>query len=257
MILRPIDKLERQLQDLIEGAFTRLFRRATSARDIALLLLRAMEDNAFQAGTHGNQPIAPDSYTIHLHPESARQFLTRIPDFPARLAALIAELSSESGYQLFATPDVRILADPALETYQARVAAEHSPQSSAKTELMAPVSAVAIPRQPEPTSHLYSINLGIVPLTKSVVNIGRESSNDVVISDAFVSRHHAQLRKRFGQYTLFDVNSRGGTLVNNIAVYKRLLQDGDVIRLGRTDLVYGNDHHLGISNRPTRTMRRD
>ena len=46
MSANPIDKLERQLQDLIEGAFTRLFRRNINARDITLLLLRAMEDKA-------------------------------------------------------------------------------------------------------------------------------------------------------------------------------------------------------------------
>jgi hypothetical protein len=257
MVVRPIDKLERQLQDLIEGAFTRLFRRATSARDIALLLLRAMEDNALQTETRGNQSIAPDSYTIFLHPDSAREFLTRIPDFPARLAALITELGSESGYWVCATPAVRILADPALETHQARVAAEHNPQSSAKTARMAPVSAVENARQSEPAPHLYSISLGIMPLTKSVINIGRERSNDLVICDAFVSRHHLQLRKRFGQYTLVDANSRGGTLVNNIAVYEHLLQDGDVIRLGRTELVYGQDRHLDVSRHTTRTMRQD
>ena len=79
------------------------------------------------------------------------------------------------------------------------------------------------------------------PLTKTVINIGRDSANDVVISDVFVSRRHVQLREHFGVYTLFDVNSRGGTLVNNAVVSEHRLQNGDVIRIGHTDVIYADD----------------
>lgn len=254
MNVQPIDKLERQLQDLIEGAFTRLFRRKTNARDIAILLLRAMEDNAYQASITGAKPVAPDSYRIHLHPDIVGQFLTRIPDFPARLAALIAELCRESGYQLCAAPAVAVLADPALEAHQARVNAELSPKSSAQTEKMAAVPAVELQYQPGQIPHLHSVALGAVPLVKSLINIGRESGNDVVISDAFVSRHHLQLRKRYGVYTLFDVNSRGGTLVNNSAASEHRLTNGDVIRIGHTDLVYAEDARLATKDS---TLRQD
>ena len=141
MSANPIDKLERQLQDLVEGAFTRLFRHTINARDIALLLVRAMEDHAGLAEAAESKPGAPYSYaiSIYLHPDNAARLLARFPDLPSRLAGLIADLSKESGYQLLAAPTVSVLADVQLETHQARVAAEHSPASSAKTEKMAAV----------------------------------------------------------------------------------------------------------------------
>ena len=257
MSANPIDKLERQLQDLIEGAFTRLFRRRINARDIALLLLRALEDQAYLAQAIGTRPVAPDSYAIYLHPDKAARFLARYPDLPTRLARLLAELSKESGYRLYTAPSVSVLADSLLETHQARVTAEHSPAARAKTEKMASVSAGEPLCARAQNAHLHIDGIGAVPLAKSVINIGRESSNDVVIRDAFVSRHHVQLRKRFDVYILFDVDSRGGTLVNNTAVSEHRLQNGDVIRIGHTDLVYADDFWHGSSNGTTQVLPPD
>lgn len=254
MSANPIDKLERQLQELIEGAFSRLFRRTINARDIALLLLRAMEDNAALAETAETKPIAPDTYAIYLEPENAARFLTRYPDLPARLATLLAELSGESGFQLLAAPAVAVLFDSQLASYQARVTAEHSPASSANTESMTPLSSDAVSRRPLGNAHLHIPGAGAVPLAKSVINIGRDSDNDVIIDDDFVSRHHAQLRKRFGVYTLFDVNSRGGTMVNSTVVSEHRLQSGDVIRLGHTDLIYADDYRHGVTDGITQVL---
>lgn len=254
MSANAIDKLERQLQEWIEGAFSRLFRRTIDARDISLLLLRAMEDNASLAKTAETKPVAPDSYAIYLQPENAARFLTRYPDLPARLAALLGELSGESGYRLVAAPTVAVLADSQLETHQARVAAEHSPASSANTESMIPVPTEAPPRLPLGNAHLHIVGMGVVALSKSVINIGRDSANDVVIDDDFVSRHHAQLRERFGVYTLFDVNSRGGTLVNSAIISEHRLQSGDVIRMGHTDLIYADDYRNGLTDGTTQVL---
>jgi len=248
MSANPIDKLERQLQDLIEGAFTRLFRRQINARDIALLLLRAMEDKAYLAQATETRPVAPDLYAIYLHPDNAARFLARYPDLLTRLARLLADLSRESGYLLLAVPEVSVLADSQLETHRARVTAEHSQASSVKTEKMAPVSPDEELRARMQNACLHIVGVGAVPLAKPVINIGRESSNDVVINDVFVSRHHVQLRRGLGVYMLFDVNSRGGTRVNDSVVSEHCLQDGDVIRIGQTELIYADDYWSGRSN---------
>ncbi len=241
MSAKPIDMLERQLQDLIEGAFSRLFSRSIHARDIAILLLRAMEDEAYHAGANQTNMIAPDSYTIFLSPDIAARFITRFPDLPARLAKLLADLSRESGHLLLAVPVVSMRADDQLQARQARVAAAHSPAARAKTNRMNAVSPSEATPALARVARLQIQGVDDVPLTKTVINIGRDSANDVVISDAFVSRRHVQLREHSGVYTLFDVNSRGGALVNNAVVSEHRLQNGDVIRIGHTDVVYADD----------------
>ena len=95
-----------------------------------------------------------------------------------------------------------------------------------------------VSRDKAPKARLLVNDLDTVPLGKSVVNIGREASNDIVIADAYISRYHLQLRERCGKFTMFDINSRGGTRVNNATVREHQLQHGDVINIGRTKLVY-------------------
>lgn len=77
-----------------------------------------------------------------------------------------------------------------------------------------------------------------VPLSTSLVNIGRADHNDIILDDPHVSRHHAQIRLRWGVYTLFDVESAAGTFVNEVRVREHRLQNGDTIRLGQSLLLY-------------------
>ncbi len=252
MSLNAIDKLEAQLETLIEGAFARLFRRPISARDIAILLLRAMEDSAAPPQESGGKPIAPSVYRIELHPANAAQFLARFPDLPARLARIIQELSAESGYQLLLPPRVAVLAAADLAAHRARISAEHEQASGAPTEEMSPVERADAPLAQAPRLHIAGDR--VVPLGKSVINIGREGGNDIVIDDAYISRHHLQLRKRYGAYTLFDVQSRGGTRVNDTAVNEHRLQNGDVIHIGRTALIYVESGSLGAQDNTTQIL---
>ena len=257
MSANPIDRLECQLESLIEGAFTRLFRRTINARDIAVLLLRAIEDSAaVPVGTLA-KPIAPDLYQIHLHPDNIAGFLTEFPVFPQRLARLIIDLSEESGFQLLADPKVVMLAHESLTTLQARITAEHSSAVDGETTKMAPIDITE--QQPNETlgAMLHINGMRVVPLGKSVINIGREAGNDIVIADAFISRRHLQLRKRFGAFTLFDVNSRGGTRVNDSAVAEHRLRNGDVITIGHTTLVYSDQNGSSAINGTTQILRSD
>jgi adenylate cyclase len=80
-----------------------------------------------------------------------------------------------------------------------------------------------------------------IALTADLVNVGRSRSNDIVIDDPHISRHHIQFRRRDGAYWVFDTNSQSGTFVNNVAVRQHALQPGDVVRIGRTQLVYLED----------------
>lgn len=80
----------------------------------------------------------------------------------------------------------------------------------------------------------------VFPLQKSEIYIGRDPSNDLVISDAEVSRKHARLIWQAGGYILEDLGSTNGTFVNG----QRLLgphglRPGEVIQLGENvSLVY-------------------
>lgn len=70
------------------------------------------------------------------------------------------------------------------------------------------------------------------------VRIGRKSDNDIVLDERNVSRQHAQIVMKEGQYFLEDVGSTGGTKVNDTAVTEKDIHTGDVITIGDFRLTF-------------------
>jgi serine/threonine protein kinase len=73
------------------------------------------------------------------------------------------------------------------------------------------------------------------PLNKDVTILGRQSSCDVQVQDDMSSRAHCQLRRDGQLYSLVDLGSRNGTLLNGKKVSERLLSFGDIIRIGKVE----------------------
>ena len=81
------------------------------------------------------------------------------------------------------------------------------------------------------------------------VTIGRRAEADVALAhDREVSRVHAELEHRAGEWTITDDGlSQNGTWVNEMRlVGRRRLSDGDVVRLGRTLITYSRPGVIGI-----------
>jgi hypothetical protein len=73
----------------------------------------------------------------------------------------------------------------------------------------------------------------IFPVEKNEIFIGRDLGNDVVISDAEISRRHARLVMQAGGFVLEDLGSTNGTVVNGQRLMgPYLLRPGEVITLG-------------------------
>lgn len=76
------------------------------------------------------------------------------------------------------------------------------------------------------------------------VFIGRiPSINDVCVNHPSISRQHAQLRRRDGDYTVYDLESLNGLYVNGERVTKAVLHDGDSLRLGEVSIQVGLHEH--------------
>jgi pSer/pThr/pTyr-binding forkhead associated (FHA) protein len=72
------------------------------------------------------------------------------------------------------------------------------------------------------------------PLQKESCFIGRSPSVEVSLADETVSVVHARLWKEGGRWWLEDLDSRNGTLLNQIPLAKKsVLCVGDRIRIGR------------------------
>ena len=72
----------------------------------------------------------------------------------------------------------------------------------------------------------------------TILTIGRDPSNDLVLPDAMVSRRHAVVEHRGGQFFLRDCSSANGSVVNGDRVSERGLRDGDLVAIGSMRLLF-------------------
>lgn len=71
-----------------------------------------------------------------------------------------------------------------------------------------------------------------IQMSGNQIVFGRSEDCDVLISDANVSRRHAQAILINGLVAIVDLNSSNGTLVNGIPISRIFLMDGDEVRVG-------------------------
>ncbi len=72
-------------------------------------------------------------------------------------------------------------------------------------------------------------------LDKDVITLGRDITNDIVINDPEVSRHHLRLTKGADGFNLEDLGSTNGTFINGQRMTGvRPLNRGEMIGLGET-----------------------
>ena len=69
-------------------------------------------------------------------------------------------------------------------------------------------------------------------------NIGREGTNDIVISDATVGRQQARVRQTPDGYDIYDLAATNPTLVNGKPITRHRLAEGDRVQLGNVVLVF-------------------
>jgi hypothetical protein len=238
-------QFEARLERLIEGAFAQMFSKTVRAQDIALQLSRAMENNALPSDTSDPRPLAPDGYTIQVHPEVRSKLLARQPELEQILSQHMVELATEAGYRLNNVPVIDLIAEAKLGTSDLIVDAAHLDRPNSSTAVM---ERVEMPPHEQPiNAQLIIAGEQMVRLEEPVINLGRSRDNHVVVDDPYVSRHHAQIRLRFGRYTLFDIQSQSGTYVNDVRIREHPLQAGDVIRLGKIQIIYVEDEPMGDS----------
>jgi hypothetical protein len=246
--MSKIARFEALAEWLVEGTFARLFAGRLRPLEVATRLARTMEDH--QVVCSGHAPQAATHYWVYLHPDDWEALAVEQPALEAELAHHVAELAAQAGLALEIPPVVHVLPDEGVGLHQVRVEARWMPAEEAEetnveitnemkvSEVEAEAAiTITLPGRPfiilEGRRHMN--------LLQPVISIGRALDNDVIIEDPRVSRHHAQLRQRYGRYVLYDLGSSGGTRINSYSVEECVLHSGDVISFAGVQVIYGED----------------
>jgi pSer/pThr/pTyr-binding forkhead associated (FHA) protein len=234
-----LQELEARLQNLVEVRLLGTFPVLKTEDRVMQKLATAMQTNLVTLGD--GSLIAPNVYTIVVHPEAAARW--QDPHLLESLIEILTLAVQEAGLHFLSAPTITIASDATLSPQEAQVVASHRVEPVAETK-SAPLET---PKE-EPTDNipenafLIVEGIKVFPLTQSVINIGRRLDNHLVIDDPRVSRSHAQLRAIKGRFVLFDLNSTGGTFVNGQRTSQTVLYPGDVISLAGVALIFGQDN---------------
>ncbi|MBN1484385.1 MAG: FHA domain-containing protein [Chloroflexia bacterium] len=244
--MNALVRFEELIEDLLEGSLAKLMRSPVQPAEIARRLERAMEQG--QRAAVG-QTLVPNRYRVLLHPddyaglEPARGALER------EMARFIVERVRERGFDLLARPQVSLEPHEKTRRRRVRVQAELADtmaDSEATAELewtqtqLAPVGQQMLPRAWLRFSFADG-QPGQVHLDRPQFSLGRARDNDIILDDPRVSRYHARIVLRYGQFLLQDLHSTYGSLVNGEAVEESILRSGDVLSLGGFEMVYEED----------------
>jgi hypothetical protein len=236
MSKKPLSRFEALAQRLVEGSFSRLFGGRLQLLDVANRLAHAVEDSQLD----GQEA---SCYHVHLHPDDYDALRQENPDLAIDLTGYLVQLAQEGGLASGLQPRIEIVVDERVTRQQVLIkaadsgATDHEPEATlARPRDQGDFALLALK-----TVDAFLIVDGKrhVPLDRPFVTIGRRADNDIVIDATTVSRHHAQLRWRYGRFVIYDLGSRGGTLVNGQRVTESVLQAGDVISLSNIPLIYG------------------
>jgi general secretion pathway protein A len=93
-----------------------------------------------------------------------------------------------------------------------------------------------------------------LPLRIGRVIVGRTVDNDLQIDSRFVSRHHCQLIVSGQACVIEDLNSTNGIYIKSKRVRRQHLNDGDVVVIGKHELIYVDERARPGRSHFTETM---
>ena len=246
--MNKLSRFETLAETLVEGTFARLLHSRLQPVEVARRIARAMEDGQI-IGPEGGV-WAPNHYWVFLNPADFTALYSLQPSLEAELANYVVDLARRGGVALHTRPVVQIYPGQEIPPHRVQVEARFlageqavSTEPEMTQELPTVQRATVVPPSPsveKPLTPRCALCYAgrRISITEPLVSLGRSLDNDVIINEPQVSRRHAQLRRRYGRYTLYDLGSSGGTMVNGEPVQECVLADGDVIALAGVELVF-------------------
>jgi Protein of unknown function (DUF3662)/FHA domain len=255
MVLRAI---EQKIEALFEGVFGRAFRTNVQPVELARKLAKEMDDHRTISVS---RVYVPNEYTVYLAPDDRAQFETYERNLLSELQEYLAEHARREQYALLSGPRVQMETDADLDVGEFGIATRMVQPEKGKREAELPpeqlepgATMIYKPTTPPPTEAVSAAELGMEPevvtlsfdgtrheVTKRSVVLGRSRDCDLQLTDANVSRRHAEVRQEGASYWIVDLGSTNGMEVNGKRVKRAKLQAGDKITLGSTEITFDRE----------------
>jgi hypothetical protein len=234
------DRIEAHLRAIFEENLPKIFTGHQPQFTLVDELIQVMRGS--EREDLPGQILAPDLYVLTVFPGDMIEWQMH-QDILNEIASTLHRLGMQEGLSFLKSPRIELHSDLKLNQGKFVISAYFSPSDPDLPDTAVMPSQEGDEREPEVPENAMLIISGktIFPLEKPVIDIGRHSTNNLVLNDPHISRHHAQLRAIKNHYVIFDVGSTGGLFLNGRRVSQATLHAGDVISIGMVKLIYNQE----------------
>ena len=247
--------VERRLETMMEGFFAKVFRSGLQPVEVGRKIAREMDANRTISVS---KVFVANDFRVVMGPDDYGRFTQMEAGLKRELSELVIEQAKLNRWNLMGMPKIEFVEDENMGKGEFRV----DSSLTADPDSVAPSVSTREPREDdlESTGAISSDTadrLGLaqtpaqllvldddgtpreaISITRTPIVVGRLSSNDVVLSDANVSRRHAEITRNRSRWTLTDLGSTNGTSVNGKLIKEQNLKDGDRLGFGTSELIF-------------------
>jgi hypothetical protein len=247
-----LSRLERALEGMVEGVFSRAFRTQLQPIEVAKRLTRALEEHR---AVSVSSTYVPNVFTVRLAPETYVSFEAISGRLLGELEQYLREFIADREYCTVGAVAVRLAEGEGLKPHEMAVEVANDPAatpSAAQAPAVlrsyaevghghgAPSTATdeTTAFTPPPPTLLEvasgpSAGRQIALVDGLTIGRGPDATLDLQ-GDALVSRRHAEVTWTDEQWRLRDLASRNGTFANGHRITDHTLRLGDTVQVGET-----------------------
>jgi hypothetical protein len=256
-----LQRFERRLGGLVEGAFAKVFKGDVQPVEIASALQRETDDRKTVVGQ--GKVLVPNDFVVELGQHDFDRLHPWAGPLGEELAAMVREHAAEQRYSFVGPVTVALELMPNIDAGQFRVRSGVTAGDLVDGGRLvvagsgsSDVAGAAAPANSLPGHPRLIVSTGgqaakgtpesrgeeqVFFLTHSVTVLGRAAEADLRLNDPGVSRRHAELRLERDDFVIIDLGSTNGLRVNQAPVTRQSLRTGDRIEVGSTTLVFQLD----------------
>ena len=247
--------IEKRLEGLVEGFFTKVFRSGLQPVEVGRRILREMAEGKTVSV---NKTYAPNDYRVLMGSDDYGRFAQMESGLVKEFSELIIDAAKENRWNLMGIPRIsfeevegmgkgefRVEASLAADPDRGAPAMSTREPQGGNLDSTRAISSDTAQRLGVKSAGAHLVLLGpdgkekeSIAITTAPVVIGRLSTNDVVLADPNVSRRHAELRRDGEQWLVVDLGSTNGTLVNGKLAREHEVSDGDKLSFGTTEVIF-------------------
>jgi hypothetical protein len=256
--------IEKKLEGLVEGGFGRAFKASVQPVELAHKLAKEMGDHK----TVGVSSVyVSNEFDIYLGKGDYEHLTSFADSLKAELGNYVTAFARREGWTLVAPPRIELHLDDDLRVGEFGIAARtvnepaETPDAVVAPPAIPPLPAgaaagslvdqtllyqevAAMPAAAPAAAHAGAPRAvlrgtqGEWELRDAVTVLGRSRRCDIVLTDPNVSRQHAEIRRQNDGFLVRDLGSTNGMRINRRDSRQAVLQHGDRIELGTTELLF-------------------